>query len=129
LSEIVVWNDQYNYAGTIDFVCTIDGEDWIIDFKTGQGTYPEHALQISAYKHAYDLPNAKLAILQIGYKRNKDGYKFTEVQDQFGLFLATQQIWVNETKGVTVSQKNYPLMLSLAPALAEAEEEATKKDE
>ena len=67
--------------------------------------------------------------MQIGYKRNKDGYKFTEVQDQFPLFLATQQIWANETKGTTVFQKNYPLFLSLAPALAEAEEDTTKKDD
>ena len=32
--ETTVFNDEYNYAGTVDFVCKIDGELWIVDFKT-----------------------------------------------------------------------------------------------
>ena len=52
VNETVVWNDEYGYAGTIDFVCKIGEEYYIIDFKTGQAVYPEYELQISAYKHA-----------------------------------------------------------------------------
>ena len=63
----------------------------------------------------------KLAILQLGYRRNKAGWKFTEVEDKFDLFLAARQIWHNESSGDKVSQKDFPLMLSLAPATKEAE--------
>lgn len=36
------------YAGTADALVSIDGETWLIDFKTSSGLYPEVALQLSA---------------------------------------------------------------------------------
>jgi len=36
------------YAGTADALVSIDGEVWLIDFKTSSGLYPEVALQLSA---------------------------------------------------------------------------------
>ena len=46
-----------------------------------------------------DVANIKLAILQVGYARNKAGYKWTEIEDKFPLFLAARQIWSSETEG------------------------------
>lgn len=113
--EIVVWNDEYNYAGTVDLIAEIENEIWVIDFKTGQYVWPEHELQLSAYKHAVDpfKKSPKLAILQLGYRRNKNGYKFTEIEDKFNLFLSAREIWTNETASVEVFKKDYPLLLSL----------------
>ena len=55
-----------------------------------------------------------MAILQLGYRRNKDHYKFTEIENKFDLFLAAKQIWLNETKGkVKPFQRDYPLSISL----------------
>jgi hypothetical protein len=54
-----------------------------------------------------------LGILQVGYKRNKNGFKFTEVEDQYPLFLATREIWKKETSGQRPLQKDYPLEISL----------------
>jgi hypothetical protein len=68
-------------------VCEIAGQPYIIDFKTGQNVWPEYELQVSAYKHALEDKGFKLAILQVGYKRNKAGWKFTEIEDKFDLFL------------------------------------------
>lgn len=110
--EIVVWNDQYNYAGTVDLVCKINGETWVIDFKTGQYIWPEYELQISSYKHAIG-QEYKLGVLQLGYKRNSKHYKFTEVKDKFDLFLSARQIWANENEGVEPKKRDYPLSLSL----------------
>src|SRR4029077_11716228 len=47
------------YAGTLDLVAMLsrsDGDEeietWILDIKTGKGVYPEHALQLAAYRYA-----------------------------------------------------------------------------
>jgi hypothetical protein len=113
-SEEIVWNDTEGYAGTVDIMCKIDDEYWIVDIKTSKQVWPEHMLQVSAYKHA--LPNhdkIKLGILQVGYNRNKAGFKFTEVEDKYDLFLSAKTIWKHETDGVTIKQKDYPLTVSL----------------
>lgn len=115
-SEQVVFNDAEGYAGTVDMTCEIDGRPYILDFKTGQTIWPEHELQISAYKHALpkdilELPG--LATLQLGYRRNKDRFKFTEIEDKYDLFLTAKKIWANETKGIEPLQKDYPPSLRL----------------
>ena len=109
--EFMVWNDQENYAGTVDLKCRIGKEVWIIDVKSGQYVWPEYELQLSAYKHADQCD--RLGVIQVGYKRNKNGYKFTEIYDKFPLFLAAKQIWANETKGQTPHQKDYPMEIKL----------------
>ena len=121
--DTTVWNDVEGYAGTVDLVCRIDGALWLLDFKTSKAVYPSHEMQVTAYKHAHaPWAEANLGILQLGYARNKAGYKFTEVNDQWSLFLASKQIWANETAGQTPRQKDYPLQISLMtePATAQA---------
>ena len=110
--EFVVWNNDHNYAGTVDLKCKINNELWIIDVKSGQYVWPEHELQVSAYKHA-DGDDAKLAILQVGYHRNKKEWKFTEIQDQFELFLGARRVWAKETTGINPLQKDYPMSLKI----------------
>lgn len=123
-NELVVWENDYGYAGTIDLIVKIGDQDWIIDVKTGQNVWAEYELQLSAYKHAVKLEHEpKLAILQVGYKRNKNNWKFTEIVDKFPLFLAAREIWKNETEGAAPQQKDYPLTLSLV----EKEEEIKPK--
>jgi hypothetical protein len=115
-SEYTVWNEHYGYAGTVDLKCRINGVVWLIDIKTSPDIWPSFELQVSAYKHADPtLPKgARLAILQVGYKRNKHKkWKFTPVADQFELFLAARKIWKKETAGTVPLQREYPLELSL----------------
>lgn len=50
--EASIFNRTQKYAGTLDMIATINGERWLIDFKTGSGVYPEAALQMAAYAHA-----------------------------------------------------------------------------
>ena len=117
-SEITVVSKEYGYAGTVDCVAEIDGQVWIIDWKTSQNIWPEMEIQISAYKNALcemkkTTKDVKLAVLQVGYKRNKNYYKFTEIDDQFELFLAARSIWKKEASGQHPSQKDYPMNVSL----------------
>jgi hypothetical protein len=133
-SERIVESNEYNYAGTVDCIAKIKGETWIIDFKTGQNVWPEYELQLSAYKQALiemkeDVKDAKLAILQLGYKRNKRLYKFTEVEDKFKLFLGAKDIWQNECGKVSPKQVEYPLSLSLKKKEEENNKPKPKKNE
>jgi hypothetical protein len=63
-----------------------------------------------------DLSGLKTAILQVGYERNKAGYKFTEIDDAFPLFKVAQQIWkaeIGDNKpGFT--KRDFPIVLSPA---------------
>lgn len=129
--DIVVWSRQNDYAGTSDYVCIIGGVLWLIDFKTSKSVWPSHRIQVSAYRHtpeiealmtAHGFTEIKMGILQLGYKRNADGFKLTEVPEkpkdpklpaQFDLFLAARQIWVEETAGQEPLQRDYPIHLSL----------------
>lgn len=119
-SEYTVWNERWRYAGTVDLRCRIGKTVWLIDIKTSPQIWPSMELQVSAYKHADPtLPkSAKLAILQVGYKKNKtQKYKFTPIPDQFQLFMSTRRIWAKETAGQAPLQRNYPMSVSLSPEL------------
>lgn len=87
----------YGYAGTIDLICEIDGEPWIIDFKTG-GIKPEHGLQLAAYAQAWAegplnyMP--RRAVLQLTTETKK-GWRFREFSDpdDWKIFLAHKEIY------------------------------------
>lgn len=52
LVERTVYNDRYGYAGSFDLLAQVKSHGdriYIIDLKTGKGTYPEYALQVYAY--------------------------------------------------------------------------------
>lgn len=51
-SEKRLYSKTYWYAGTMDFVCEIDGKIWIGDIKTGSGIAPEAFFQMAAYQNA-----------------------------------------------------------------------------
>ena len=115
-TEFVVRNKEVGYAGTVDYLCKIDGIVYMIDFKTSQYVYPEHELQLSAYRHAYSDPIEKMAVLQLGYKRNKMGYKFTEIEDDFSAFLAAHTIFKKEVGRQDPPRREYPILLKLTTA-------------
>ena len=117
LKEVTVISKKYGYAGTVDAVAEIDGQVWVIDWKTSQYIWPEYEIQVSAYleglKEMGKIKDAKLAILQVGYRRNKHAYKWNEVTPQFDLFLSARSIWEKETKGEKPKQKDYPVAVKL----------------
>ncbi len=111
--ETTVFSPDNRYAGTMDLQCIINDLRYIVDFKTSVNIWPSHIIQLSAYKHANDAKVDNLAILQLGYKRNKNGYKFTEVPDKFHLFNSAYDIWKDEMSKVSPMQKDYPLEITL----------------
>lgn len=135
--DMTVYSDKHNYAGSVDLVARINGELYVIDFKTSKEVWTEYEMQVSAYraaiengenslherndngtegKHINQVANIKMGILQIGYSRNANGYKWNEIEDKFSLFLTAQKIWQNElpqkNKYPGISTKDYPIILS-----------------
>lgn len=51
-SEVTVYNREHGYAGTLDTLVRLDGQLYLMDYKTGKGVYGEVALQLAAYRHA-----------------------------------------------------------------------------
>lgn len=129
--ELTVFNAEFHYAGTLDWVGLLHQPPkglstgpWLLDWKTSKDVWPEHEIQVSGYAHSDWVRNETgdtpwhLGILQVGYRRNKAGWKLTEVEDQFPLFLAARQIWEKECQGVDVYRRDYPLSVSLSPKVA-----------
>lgn len=51
-SELMVFSQEFHYAGTCDFIAEIDGELCVGDIKTSSGIYPEARFQTAAYQQA-----------------------------------------------------------------------------
>ena len=53
-AEVHLFSDEIKVAGTCDLVCEIDGELWIIDFKTSNHLQTTYELQTSVYGKCYE---------------------------------------------------------------------------
>lgn len=119
LSEQVVASKTFNYAGTLDLACEINGELWIVDFKTGSGIYFSHELQLAAYKQAYEemfgVKVLHIGVLRTGTK-HKSGYEFKELFRGFPAFLNVYNTYLELHDGVIPQPplvNVYPDVLSL----------------
>lgn len=136
-NEITVFGEDY--AGTLDRIYEIEDQVWIVDIKTSQDIWEEHILQVSSYSHAQinfselgiseeKWSARKLAILQLGYRRNKSGWKFTEIPDKYGLFRNVRQIWENENPEAKPKVIEYPMIIKINEKEAQnARHQATGK--
>ncbi len=102
MTEASVFNRTFGYAGTLDFIVTIDGAKVLGDIKTGKGVYGEVGLQLAAYRHAefIGLPDGteapmpaveSCAVLHL----TPTGYHFLPIEageQEFRLFGHAQQV-------------------------------------
>jgi len=98
--EHITYSDKYNYAGTIDFICRIDDEPCIMDWKTGNTIGNKEKLQMTAYMDSVGVQKAYLVHIP-AKKPNKKGYRVIEVEyssEQFELFLAIKKVFESENK-------------------------------
>lgn len=103
-SEMTVHSDTHKYAGTLDCVCRLDGKLYIIDFKTSKKHYPKNAVQLAAYKMAYEemtgLDVEGVGVLRLDKVTGEYDWKdYTKVVDrQWQTFLGLLQAWNNYKK-------------------------------
>jgi hypothetical protein len=53
-TEVHLFSDELKVAGTCDLICEIDGELWIIDFKTSNQLQTTYDLQTAIYGKCYE---------------------------------------------------------------------------
>lgn len=53
-SEVPLVSEKYQFGGTLDFVCEIDGQLCLGDFKTSSAVYPEMLIQLAAYRELWN---------------------------------------------------------------------------
>lgn len=52
LAEQPIYSRKFKYAGTLDFICVIDGNLWLGDLKTSNAIYDEYISQTASYRSA-----------------------------------------------------------------------------
>jgi len=50
--EAMVYSERHRFGGTADAFAEIDGETWLLDYKTGSGVYAEAGLQLAGLAQA-----------------------------------------------------------------------------
>ena len=53
-TEVHLFSDKLKVAGTCDLICEIDGELWLIDFKTSNHIQTTYELQTAVYTQCYE---------------------------------------------------------------------------
>lgn len=93
-NETTVINHKEKYAGTLDLILDVDGKKLIVDIKTGKQLYPEHKIQLAAYREAL---NDQSIVGVAGLLLKEDGgYNFEETintDQEYKTFLAAKQIY------------------------------------
>lgn len=101
LSETMLVGD--GYAGCCDWIGTIGGEVWLIDFKTSSGIYTSYHLQTAAYQAAAQ--GSGVAMIDrrgcLWLKSNtKKGWQLVEsdraAEDDYVAFMACKEIFHRE---------------------------------
>lgn len=81
--EEMMWHTRS--AGTLDYLCWIDSESWLIDFKSGKPYPKQHELQLTGYKDLKQLndPTFKvdhIAALYSPQDAKKKFFRLTEYE-------------------------------------------------
>jgi len=84
LLEVPLVSEKYQYGGTIDNYCLLDGIPTLIDYKTCKALYPEHFIQVCAYRQLLRETGHKVkncAILRVG-RIEMEGFEFQEIPEK-----------------------------------------------
>ena len=101
-SEVKVVSEKYKYGGTVDILAKHGDDIWLIDLKTGRakqggGFYPEHFIQLAAYKCAYEEQTGNKVTECHILRIDKDTGKFecgvfTDLEVAFKVFLCCLEL-------------------------------------
>ena len=97
-AETEVRSLAHGYAGTLDALAC-RGDRWVVlDWKTGNGIYPEHALQVAAYAKAFEetvgVKVGEAWIIRLGKTSPTfNAQQVMDIEAAFGTFLAVLGLW------------------------------------
>ena len=93
-TELEVYSDTLMVAGRLDYLCEIEGKQWLIDFKTGRQIYKEVGLQLAFYKYALkeflDIEVDKMGVVLL---KEDSGFIFQETTDTIEDFEKVLAVW------------------------------------
>ena len=123
---------ELGYGGTIDLVCRIGKEIWMLDLKTANYLHNSYELQVAAYQNMWNYLNPDMKIQRSGIfwfkaqtrgadKTGKsiqgEGWQVKEYEgewlDALDLFNSTFKIWKHENPNAKPKNKVYPISISL----------------
>jgi len=127
-AEQILFSHAHRLGGTTDLVCMIDGERWLIDYKSSNAIHTTNRLQLAVYKAMYEhLHKTKIdryGVLWLkastrtdkGFMQGK-GWQIKEFTDSYEkdikLFKATRALWDEENPNYKPKNLSYPNTLSL----------------
>jgi len=98
LTETMVYSGKYRYAGAMDAVAYRNGQLVALDWKTGNGLYPEHLLQVAAYAKALEEMSGESVTEAWAVKLGKKAPEFEarkvgDLDTAFIAFRAALYLW------------------------------------
>lgn len=132
VQEFTLVSDKLRFGGTVDFIGKINGEIWLLDWKTSNYLHKTYELQLAAYAMAWNELNPENKIQRTGIlwlnsaTRGEDkkglsiqgkGWQIKEFdrhyEDAFSLFLHTQAIWEEENPSYKPKNLEYKMEFQL----------------
>lgn len=121
-AETQLFSHKLKLGGTADLVCEINGETWLIDFKTGKNSYKTHELQLAVYKEMWDEKNDPkidrygILYLDTAHRTKKQfqgiGWQLKEFtkdhEKNFRLYQHTRALWNEENPNYKPKNLSYP---------------------
>lgn len=131
-NEINLIVEELELGGTLDIICNIRGERWLIDAKTSNMIHKTHELQLAAYATMWNLtypdyPIDRVGVLWLkaqtrgedkqGKKYQGAGWQLKEFdksyEENWKLFQHVRAIWDEENPNYKPKNLIYPDRLSL----------------
>jgi hypothetical protein len=128
--EVEMVSDDLKLGGTIDLVCKINGQVWLIDNKTSNAIHTSHELQLSAYAKMWNDTHPEATIDRVGIMwlksltRGEDktgkklqgkGWQVKEFdrnyKEAYQLFEHVRAIWDEENKNYAPKNVIYPSII------------------
>lgn len=144
--ELSLLDEELGYGGTVDRVCIINGEIWLIDYKSSKYVWKSHFLQISSYIALWNRMYPEYKIQRCGLMHLRaatrgeskngtiqgKGWKIEEPNkpwhDLYKVFDHTKAIWNEENPNYVPKDEQFPDTLQLRKAVKKlTEEKATQK--
>ena len=105
--ERSVFSDKYGYAGTLDLLVKMNGNDKlvVVDVKTSKGgaIYPEAEIQLSAYIQALQENGVQAADGMVVALSETGKYATKKIDYRFDVFLACKKIYEWQNKDLLAS--------------------------
>ena len=132
-SEMFLYSDTYQYAGTMDYLCRVGNETWLVDFKSSNHCGISYDCQLAAYAKALEevkgikVDRCGVLWLKAGTRTRKlnlqqnicqgEGWQLLFVKDveaAFDLFRHVHEIYKILNPKIEPYTVTYPVEISLS---------------